>query len=798
MPRPRKKKPNSSITKQLQIALKYQQNNRLTEAENICHKILKKAPKSPDALHLLGVLAIKKAQFSQATSLIKRAISHRPGRADYYHNLAISLENSKIIDEAISCYRRALSIEPRMLASQYNLAVLLHKSGQHSEAINCYSEILKHNSTDVNSLINLGSLYLQQERLTEAFELYEKLASIQPKNQISLHKMGSILLKMGRAKSAIPFLEQTVELRPDSAEALNDLGNAYRETKKYSSALSCIEKAEKHIPHHAEILNSKGLIYLDQRNLQKAKHYFTKALSYNPNHTASLNNLGLAYMDLGDMKEAVKHFQGALKIDATFIQAANNLGICLRNSGHLKQAFDLYNKAIVIAPQNAELHINYSNVLSNQGQLQKAIAACRKALNLNPKLSTYRSNLLFMLNNDPTITNEEMWLEAQTWDLRHGNQQNTLPSIPSDYQKRVLKIGYVSPDFRTHSVSFFFLSLLTSHSPQKVETFCYAEVMTPDEITEEIKEKAGTYRSTVGLTDDEIVTLIKKDEIDILVDLAGHTANNRLPVFAARPAPIQISWLGYPNTTGMQAIDYRLTDDIADPPGSGKYYSEKLIRLPGGFLCYRPPVATPKAISIPPSLDKQYLTFGSFNNITKLTPQTINVWCEILRLVKGSRLILKSLQLNDEVTKNRLYEMFNNNGIPSDRIDMLGKTPTIGEHLKLYNQVDVCLDPFLYNGTTTTLEALWMGVPVITLSGDRHAARVGNSILSHIGLSELIAENTEEYIAICQNLASDFDRLRFFRKNIRNLLSKSSLCDDIGFAQKIENFYFEAMRQTIL
>jgi predicted O-linked N-acetylglucosamine transferase (SPINDLY family) len=338
-------------------------------------------------------------------------------------------------------------------------------------------------------------------------------------------------------------------------------------------------------------------------------------------------------------------------------------------------------------------------------------------------------------------------------------------------------------------VSYFFLPLLEFHNREQFEIICYSQVHRPDEVTERIARSADGWCASTGLRDELLTDQIKQDGIDILVDLAGHTARNRLPVFTRRPAPIQVTWLGYPNTTGLEVMDYRLTDDEADPePEADPWYSEKLVRVPNGFLCFLPPTNAP---DIEPLWDirTKSITFGSFNNLAKTNKKVIALWARILGAVPNATLILKSKALADKITQHRYLKLFARRGIDADRIVMLPATRSIAEHLGMYSQVAIGLDPVPYNGTTTTCEALYMGVPVVTLAGDRHSARVGASILTRVGLDDLITNSEEDYVRKAVELAKNPARLSRLRSTLRQKLLQSDLCNGRQFAAQIEQIY---------
>jgi predicted O-linked N-acetylglucosamine transferase (SPINDLY family) len=428
------------------------------------------------------------------------------------------------------------------------------------------------------------------------------------------------------------------------------------------------------------------------------------------------------------------------------------------------------------------------------GLTQEAEQCYYRALQIRPDYAKTYHALLIAANyhsDDP----ERIMREHLAWGEHHRSlkpEENRFAN-PPDPQRR-LRLGYVSPDFRTHSVAFFLEPLLAHHDPATVEVYAYAHVPRPDAVTERLKTRVQGWRDIHGLSDDQVADLIRQDRIDILVDLAGHTANNRLLVFARKPAPIQVTYLGYPNTTGLTAIDYRLTDALADPPGeTERYHTETLIRLPHGFLCYQPPSHAP-AVAPPPAAVNGYVTFGSFNNLAKVTPKVVEVWARILKAVEGARVVMKNKSFSDAATRERCHEQFIRHGIERERIALRDRLTALEDHLGLYHQIDLALDTFPYHGTTTTCEALWMGVPVITLAGHTHAARVGVSLLTRVGLPELIAQNEDDYVERAVALAQDLPRLTELRATLRQRMTQSPLCDAPAFTRNLEAAYREMWR----
>lgn len=459
--------------------------------------------------------------------------------------------------------------------------------------------------------------------------------------------------------------------------------------------------------------------------------------------------------------------------------------------GKLGEAEAICLRAIVATPANPEIYVQLGAIQCYQWRVEEAIKSFGTALELAPDHAKARSNLLFTLNYLPACTREMVQAESRLWSQQHESAGTPLyAGQKRDLSRdRRLKVGYVSGDFRGHSVSYFFEPLLKAHERECVEVYCYSDVPQPDAVTCRIEKNTEHWLSVSDWSDDALASRILNDGIDILVDLAGHTGKrNRLTMFALKPAPLQVSWLGYPNTTGLRSIDYRFTDAVADPDGADQWHSEKLVRLPHGFLCYEAPLDAPK-VEPPPALKNGFVTFGSFNNLPKINNNVLALWSRLLQRVPRSRIVLKSFFFADAATASRLYSAFAVHGITGDRVTLEPFVPTTRGHLEKYSEIDIALDTFPYNGTTTTCEALWMGVPVVTLRGDHHAGRVGASIMTHAGLSDLIAESIDEYIEKVVNLAADESSLAEMRRKLRSDVSFTSLCDSSQFALSVEAAY---------
>ncbi len=436
----------------------------------------------------------------------------------------------------------------------------------------------------------------------------------------------------------------------------------------------------------------------------------------------------------------------------------------MKDQGKLDEAVACYRRALQLKPDYAEAHSNLGNALKDQGKLDEAVACYRRALQLKPDLDTGYSNLLYTLVFCPGYDAQAIFEEHRRWSRQYTEPlARFIQSHSNDRSlRRRLRIGYVSPDFREHAESFFTVPLLSAHDHQDFEILCYADVVCPDGITERLRSYADVWRDITGLTDEQVAQLVHQDKIDILVDLTMHMARNHLGVFARKPAPVQVCWLAYPGTTGLSTIDYRLTDPYIDPPGHHDHdYSEESVRLPDAVGCYDPLASEPAAGALP-ALDKGYITFGCLNNFCKVNVPVLRLWAQVLKAVDRSQLMLLAAEGSH---RRDTLDLLEREGVGRDRVTFVAKLPR-PRYLELYQRIDIALDTLPYNGHTTSLDAFWLGVPVITLVGQTPAGRAGLSLLNNLGLPELIAETSEQFVSIAVDLANDLPRLRDLRFNL--------------------------------
>lgn len=613
---------------------------------------------------------------------------------------------------------------------------------------------------DSQSIKIRAKALMESGRLADAKQQYLEACRSDDRDVEAWVMLGITEGMLGNLPEAEKCLRNAVRISPDLPEAHFNLGNALKLQGKLEEAIDTYRRAARLRPDVGTFIN-----------------------------------LGNTLKQCDRPDEAIECLQQAVSLQPDNADAHYNLGSALRAEGKLDGAVEAYQRAIRLRPDFAEAYNNLGVVLLDQQKFDDAIGCYREALRIKPDHAVAHSNLLHSLNYQ-SIEPSAVFHEHQQWDVQHARRQprySHYSNVPDP--ERRLRIGYVSPDLRRHSVAFFIEPLLAQHDRATVEVACYSDVARPDDTTRRLKDAADIWRDIHGLSNERVAEQIRADGIDILVDLAGHAGMHRLLVFARKPAPLQISYLGYPNTTGLATMDYRFTDAWADPPGQTEaFHSEALIRLEPGFLCYQPPPDAP-AIAPLPACEAGYVTFGSFNHFTKVNTEVIGTWAAILNAIPGTRLLMKHKLLADAGIRKRIHELFSRNGIEQDRVSLLGSMPSTIEHLNTYNRVDIALDTFPYNGTATTCEALWMGVPVITLAGRTHVARVGVSLLAQLRLAECIAQDRKSYIDAAVGMAGDLDRLAGLRAALRRRMQDSPLCDAKTFTGKVERAYRDVWKK---
>jgi FkbM family methyltransferase len=675
-----------------------------------------------------------------------------PDEAERLNALGNKLGAEKRLDEAEACYRRALEIRPGFY----------------------------------KPIANLGNLEAQRGRRVEAIALFEEALALEPGAFRTRTNLGNESFALGRFAEAAAAYRAALETEPRHPPARLGLGRALLALGQTDEALAAVDAALAASPETADLHHARGLCLEQLGRLDEAAEAHRRSLGIDPRRAHVHKDLAVALSALGALEDAARHAEQARAIDPGLLDAHLVLGAVRVRASRLDEGIACYRDAMALAPARPEPHSNVGAALQLQGRIPEGLAYLRRALDLAPDHAVVRSNLLMALHYDLAAGPRMLAEEHRAWGRLHGGLRG--PAPPRAAPKPRLRVGYVSADLRNHSVARFVEPIFTAFDRTAFDVVAYSNAARPDAVTAKLRALVTAWRDVRGLSDIALAERIREDGIDILVDLGGHSADNRLAVFAHRPAPVQVTYLGYPDTTGLAAVDYRLTDAHADPPGEADaLHVERLVRLPAGAWCYAPGMSSP--VSEPPRDVRGHVTFGAFNDFAKVRPDMMALWAEILGAVPGSKLLLKAKSLADPALAREVRAFFGRRGIDEARVEARGWTPYRAGHLALHAAVDVALDTFPYHGTTTTCDALWMGVPVVTLAGEAHVSRVGASLLNRVGLDDLVARSPEEYVAVAVRLAGDRARLLELRRTLRDRVSGSPLGSPETFTRALEDAY---------
>jgi protein O-GlcNAc transferase len=773
------------------LGVLYYQGKKYDLAIEYIEKALQLNPRDSHSYYNLGIVFKDKGQLDKAETCFQKSLKYDSTNHDAYVNLGIVLKDKGNLNKAILCFQKALQLQSDSIAAHYNLGYAYQLQNNLDEAIVHYQKAIKLDPDLINAYTNLGLVFYDKKLFNKAIQCYQKALQLNPNSPDVYNNIGVVLKEMEQFDEAIAYYQKALEINPHFPVVLNGLGAVLKEKGEFDKAIACYQKALKLNPVFSDAYNNLGVVLKEKGQFDEAIACYQKALELNPDLHDPYNNLGLVYREKGQLDEAVACYKKALELNPDFPDAYNGLGIVLDEKGKIDEAISCFRKTLLLDQNYANAFNNLGNAFQEKGQYDQAEIYYRHAIKAKSDYAFYYSNFLFSMTynsryNAEAIFSEHLKFAKQFEEPLHSL---TTPHFNDRSISRRLKIGYFSPDFKKHSVAYFIEPVLAAHNRELFEIFCYSDVLSPDKITERLQGYTDQWRNIVGRTHENVAELIRNDRIDILIDLAGHTAKNRMLVFARKPAPVQITWIGYPATTGLSSIDYKIVDKYTDPTGTTEqFYTEKLIRMPESFLCYLPDIDSPKIRNLP-ALSSGHITFGSFNNFAKVSPEVMKLWANILKATPDSHLIMKAKSLADKSIREDVLDFFKQSGIAVERIELLSPISSIKGHLEIYNQIDIGLDTFPYNGTTTTCEAIWMGVPVITLTGTTHASRVGISLLSNIGLPELTAKTPYEYQEIAVGLSQDLYRLQLLRNKLRNIMSHSPLMDNRRFVLNLEDLY---------
>lgn len=703
-------------------------------------------------LTLLGLKHHQNGQYDRAKHYYQQALKKNQRNADSWHLLGVVSLQKGDYQNAEANILRAIRISPNEVEYHNNLGLVYRGKGEFQKAIESYRHALAIAPSQTDLLNNLGVIYLEQKNYTEAEKHFRQALFLEPNHKLSLLNLGNTLQSLGRFQEAISHYLHIIELEGNSPIVLKNLASANRNLGQLDKVGETLAKISFEEVDQPEIWLERA-IYLSQ---------------------------------IQEYEQAEKILLVLLEHETLLAETLFQLALIRQHQNRLSEAISLYTKLIEKAPRTHHVWNNLGLILSQQGLISDAIQAFEREIVLHPENRSAQHNRLYNLNLDSTRSVTEVFEDHRQWG--YEQLQRVTPrqhwQNPKDPLKK-LKIGYVSPDFRSHAVANFLKPILDHHS-DSFEIFAYSETRLTDRMTESIKSKVSRWRNTIGISAQDCAKQIEEDGIDILIDLAGHTANNRLDIFALKPAPIQMTYLGYGNTTGLPTIDYLISNSFFHPQDeTAPPTVETVIRLPRNLVTYTPSNQSIE-VNVLPALKNGYITFGSLHNLNKITPEVIHLWAQVLQKVEKSKLLVFRDTL-DHFHQERLLQQFSKYDIPSDRIICRSEIPSEG-HLSIYHQIDISLDVFPFGSGTTAYESCWMGVPIITKCGPSMLERGAGSLLYHCELFDFITCTDSGYIETAWEQSQNLQQLAQIRLELRSKML-SSICDASSFTRDLEQLY---------
>jgi predicted O-linked N-acetylglucosamine transferase (SPINDLY family) len=771
----------------LEQATELHRSGQVDQAEPLYRQVLAIDPHHQMALHRLGILALQAGKPDAACRLLEASITGRPDMAASWCVLGQARSAMGKFQSAIAAFHKCIQLQPTLSDAHFGLGLAYQSLGSREEAAEAYEQAIHLQPDHVEAWNNLGNVNFHLGKLPDAERAYRRAIELSPDNVGAFSNLASLVQSQRRISEAIEVFERAIAINPQMPAIHANLGNALCAVGRYDEAIDALNEALRLEPNFAQAAYNLGNVHTARRNYTAAAALYRRAIELQPNYVEAHNNLGNALQGIGEYKAAAEAYVQALKIKPDYYNAHNNLGSALRTMGRTDDAIIAFQQTIKLKPDFAAAYSNLGNALKDAGDLDAALGQYRKAMDLSPRDTVAHSNLLFTMQYQPECTSAEILRQALRWNVLHAAplRNEIRPHRNDPDPARRLRIGYVGADFRNHCQSNFALPLFSNHDRGKFEIFCFSASPRSDEITDKTRNAVDQFHFLSGLSDSQAADFIAEKQIDILIDLTMHMAHGRTLVFARKPAPVQIAWLAYPGTTGLAAIDYRLTDSHLDPPGdSDLAYSEQSLRLPDTFWCYAPleENITPGPL---PALAAGHITLGCLNNFCKVNLSTLQRWSSVISAVPDSRLLLLAPQGKH---RQKVWNFFESKNIAPDRINFI-EFQGRQSYLENYRKIDIGLDTLPYNGHTTSLDSFWMGVPVITCVGHTVVGRAGLSQLSNLGLPELAGWDDAEFIRIASELANDTARLADLRASLRARMQASPLMDAPRFARNIEAVY---------
>lgn len=705
---------------------------------------------NPDAASNLGNARLACGDAEGAEFAYRQALRLNSQHADAQYNLANLLQRLERYEEALAAFDAAAMLLPSTASIYFNRANLLQAMERWEEAISDYDRVQALDSQFPSLHTNRGAAYANAERWEDALDAFRAAMAQAPADVNGLHNLGCVLNKLGREKEAVEPLEAAFEIQPDNLDTRRQLVRAL---------------LKKDQPRALEI--AEAAVFMPEPT---SEDWYL---------------LGVARQTQGKRQRAIEAFQQSLALDPDFVYGSHHLASAFAEDGRLDDAITAYEAILERNSKSGDIYVNLGLAMKDRGEVTEAIATMRQGIALTDDPESH-SNMIFTLCYSNELTSQQIYDDSVAWAERHTPVVPPAPPV-RPLEGRKIRIGYLSADYHHHPAGYLYRALFPLHDREKFEVIVYANQTVGDEVSKEIFDATDRWHMVKHMSDQELADLVREDEIDIFMDLLGHTNNHRLTAFGLRPAPVQATWIGYFGTTGMRQMDYIVCDRYAVPEAEERYYSERPARMPGCMYVFQPPkIDVP--VSDLPMAKNGYPTFGCFNNTAKITEEVVALWCEVLREVPDARMILNRWPFQTESVRERYYAMFAAYGVDRSRVDIVA-TKGREAYFRSYHDVDVMLDTFPFGGGTTTSEALWMGVPVVSLPADRLVGHMTETIVRAVGRPEILVEDREGFVAMAKGLVADADHLAEMRTSLRAQVENSALCDLPTFARELESLY---------
>ena len=764
-----------------------QSQGHMEDAERVLRDALSAHARAADAMHRLAGMVFQRGAYSEAKALLERAMAQEPNVARYCLSLGQVHRAMTNLPDAEHWLQRALELDSTLADAWTLLGLVKKQQGQRSEAQACYERALQVDAQAAEAWLNQGNLDFEDGHLERAAARYSKAAEANPQMMPAHYHLGLVCARLSRHEQAVAHFLRALEIVPAATDCAHALAVTLCRLGRLPESERWYRQAADTQQPGFELLVGLALVLQQQQKYKDAIEIYGAAFAALKAGGGPAQSQAAAPIPI-DPEGHSQDEEGDLAAGNPVADALNNVGVCLFHVGRLEEATNCFEGAIKLAPEFVSAIRNMAVVHSRVGRLQESSRFLDRALAIRPSYAWAHSGKLMNLNYLDTVGPTELLNEHLEFGRRHSTRalEGDRPrATGSRREEGRIRIGYVSPDFRRHSVAYFMEPILRHHDRRQFEIVCYYLHGDSDEVTHRLRAHSDAWHQLPGYASRRLAQRIQQDGVDLLFDLAGHTSASPT-AFCFRPAARQATYLGYPTTTGLPAIDFRISDWLVDPPGFESRNAESVIRLPGSYFCYQPPLdegVGPEREAV----DLDTVRFGCFNNLRKISPTTLRLWAAILHAVPGARLLIKGFGVRDEGTRSGLLQTLSAAGIGSERIDLMHWSATTSSHLATYRTVDIALDTYPYNGATTTCEALFMGVPVITLAGETHASRMGMSILNAVGRAEWIAEGEERYVELALELAARAGELRKSRSALRELVLGARLTDAARFTREFES-----------